>query len=407
MKNECFIKIENLSLVYELYYDKTNTLKEYFANLFKKRNYIDKSKDKLYALNNISLTINHGERLGIIGLNGAGKSTLLKVLSGILKPTYGKVYIKGSVQPLIEVGAGFNPEFSGRENIYLNGAMLGFTKKEIFEKEKDIIEFSELQDFIGVPIKYYSTGMVVRLAFSIATIIKPEILLLDEMLSAGDLSFISKARQRMDEILRHAKILVIASHDLGLIDSLASRTIVLDHGVILFDGNTQDAIAFFKDYVEKKVHEKRDVDEKKDFEESPFIDVQNFHCRNILNSSINIYPDDDVEFYLKFKLNEEFQEFFINLVIQDPTSDNVVHFRNDYSGIILKNLTKGVYEVTIIIKRIPFKSGIYSYYYRLFGKRHDDRLMTKDVANLKFEIQGEKHHSDLIKHEWKIINLEN
>ena len=188
--------MNNLSLVYDLYYDRTNTLKGYFGTLFKKNQYVEKKKDKLYALRNINIKIEHGERIGIIGLNGAGKSTFLKVASGLLKPTNGSLDIRGSVQPLIEIGAGFNPEFSGRENIYLNGAMLGFTKKQIKNKEAEIIHFSELENFIDVPVKYYSSGMSVRLAFTIATIINPEILLIDEMLSAGDLAFISKAKKK-------------------------------------------------------------------------------------------------------------------------------------------------------------------------------------------------------------------
>jgi ABC-type polysaccharide/polyol phosphate transport system ATPase subunit len=245
------IKIENLSLVYDLYYDKTNTLKEFFVNKLTGKKYVEKQKAKLNALDNISFNINHGERLGVIGLNGAGKSTLLKVLSGILKPTSGKLYVKGSVQPLIEVGAGFNPEFSGRENIYLNGAMLGFNKKQIMEKEDEIIEFSELQDFIDVPVKYYSSGMTVRLGFTIATIIKPEILLMDEMLSAGDVSFIAKAKRRLDELLNIAKILILVSHDLELIKKLTPRAIVLNHGKIIFDGNTEEAINYYKDLYEK------------------------------------------------------------------------------------------------------------------------------------------------------------
>jgi ABC-type polysaccharide/polyol phosphate transport system ATPase subunit len=242
-----YIRIENLSLVYDLYYDKTNTLKEFFVNKITRKKYVDKQKVKLNALDNISFNIEHGERLGVIGLNGAGKSTLLKVLSGILKPTSGKLEILGKVQPLIEVGAGFNPEFSGRENIYLNGAMLGFNKKQIKEKEEEIIEFSELRDFIDVPVKYYSSGMSVRLGFTVATIIQPEILLMDEMLSAGDVSFISKAKRRLNELLNIAKILVLVSHDLDLILKLTPRSIVLDHGKIIFDGNTEQAISYYKE----------------------------------------------------------------------------------------------------------------------------------------------------------------
>jgi ABC-type polysaccharide/polyol phosphate transport system ATPase subunit len=240
------ITLENVSLVYDLYHDKTNTLKELIINVVKRRKYGNIKVEKFYALKNINLEIKHGERVGIIGLNGAGKSTLLKVISGLLYPSEGEFSIKGHVQPLIELGAGFNPEFSGKDNIYLNGAMLGFTKKEIQKKEKEIIEFTELNEFIDVPVKYYSSGMAVRLAFTIATNIRPEILLMDEMISSGDIAFISKAKARMEEILSKANILVLVSHDLGLIQQMTQRTLLLDHGVIIFDGPTEEAINKYK-----------------------------------------------------------------------------------------------------------------------------------------------------------------
>ncbi len=244
---DCKIKFENVSLTYDLYYDKTTSLKEFLINLVVRRKYVEKKLGKLNALNKINLEIEHGQRLGVIGLNGAGKSTLLKVIAGLLKPTEGNIEIFGNVQPLIEVGAGFNMEFSGRENIYFNGAMLGFSKKEIKEKEEEIIKFSELDRFIDVPVKYYSSGMILRLAFTIATIIHPEILVLDEIISAGDIEFIQKAKERINKLLSSAKILVIVSHDLGLIKSLALRTIVLEHGEIIFNGETKEAIEFYHD----------------------------------------------------------------------------------------------------------------------------------------------------------------
>jgi ABC-type polysaccharide/polyol phosphate transport system ATPase subunit len=183
--------------------------------------------------------------LGVIGLNGAGKSTLLKMLARLLVPTAGEIEVTGSVQPLIELGAGFNLEFSGRENIYLNGAMLGFSKREMKEKEQEIIDFTELKDFIDVPVKYYSSGMVVRLAFTIATIVKPEILILDEMLSAGDLQFIEKAQNRMKQLLDESKILVLVSHNLALIESLSNRVIVLEKGRIVFDGSPSVGVKYY------------------------------------------------------------------------------------------------------------------------------------------------------------------
>lgn len=203
---------------------------------------MNQKKSTFNALEGINLEIKNGERIGIIGHNGAGKSTLLKVISGILKPTHGSIEVHGNIQPLIEIAAGFNPEFTGRENIYLNGYMLGFTPEQIKNKEAEIIEFAELAKFIDVPIKYYSSGMSVRLAFSIATTIEPEYLMFDELLSAGDASFQVKAEERMNSLVNKAKILVVVSHSMTSIRHLTNRVILLSHGKIIYDGPTELAI---------------------------------------------------------------------------------------------------------------------------------------------------------------------
>ncbi len=248
MSKSVKISLKNVTLEYDLYRDKTNNLKETFINLIRgNKHVIGPHTEKLKALNDINLELTQGDRLGIIGLNGAGKSTLLKVISGILKPTIGKVEVIGNMQPLIEVGAGFHFEFSGRENIYLNGYMLGFSKKQIAEKEKEIIEFSELQEFIDVPVKYYSSGMQTRLAFSIATSIEPEILVFDEMLSAGDISFVNKAKARMDKLIQEAKLLVLVSHDLGLVESICKNAILLNKGKVEFSGTAQDVVKKYRE----------------------------------------------------------------------------------------------------------------------------------------------------------------
>lgn len=238
--------MRNLTLEYELYYDGSHTLKEYLLNLVHKRAYVEKRKDILTALNDISFKVDLGERVAVIGKNGSGKSTLLKVIAGILKPQRGSVEVDGTVQPLIEVGAGFNPELSGRDNIFLNAYMLGFSAARVRARLDEIIQFSDLRQYIDVPVKYYSSGMAVRLAFTIATSIDPEVLLFDEMLSAGDISFIEKAKTRVNELIDKAKCLVLVSHDLGLVESLCKRTIVLSHGVIVFDGPTKEAVDFYR-----------------------------------------------------------------------------------------------------------------------------------------------------------------
>lgn len=249
------IKIENVTLAYELYHDQTRSLKEAIVNIFHQRKYTDQKKSSFHALENISFEVKQGERIGIIGGNGAGKSTLLKVISGILKPTKGRIMVNGTIQPLIEISAGFNPEFSGRENIYLNGYMLGFTKKQIEDNEKSIIDFCELGDFINVPVKYYSSGMAVRLAFAIATSIEPEILLFDEMLSAGDAQFAAKAKARMDILLNRSKGMVIVSHDLNLVENLCSRALWIDHGKIAGDGSPSKVIKAYTEKQNRPTHE--------------------------------------------------------------------------------------------------------------------------------------------------------
>jgi ABC-2 type transport system ATP-binding protein len=236
------IELNNVVLTYELYHERVHSLKESVINFFHKRQYVKEKITKLNALDNISINISEGERIGIIGRNGAGKSTLLKVISGILKPTSGSIKVSGSIQPLIEIAAGFNPEFTGRENIYLNGYMLGFSREQIRNKENEIINFAELTEFIDVPVKYYSSGMSVRLAFSIATSIEPEYLIFDEMLSAGDVSFQAKAEERIKSLLDKAKILIVVSHSMEVIKSLSTRVLVLDHGKLVFDGNPIEAV---------------------------------------------------------------------------------------------------------------------------------------------------------------------
>ncbi len=243
------IELNNVTLKYRLLHDRSFSLKEKVINSLHKRKYTEKTSEEFLALDQISIKISQKERLGIIGKNGAGKSTLLKVISGILKPTQGTVTVDGMIQPLIEIAAGFNPEFTGRENIYLNGYMLGFTPQQIKAKEAEIIDFCDLEKFIDIPIKYYSSGMTVRLAFTIATSIEPEILLFDEMLSAGDASFINKAKSRLDTLVEKAKGVVIVSHDLNLIEQFCTRCLVINAGKIEFDGMPIQANKFYKDHL--------------------------------------------------------------------------------------------------------------------------------------------------------------
>jgi lipopolysaccharide transport system ATP-binding protein len=202
--------------------------------------------DIIWALRDISFEVQKGEVLGIIGRNGAGKSTLLKILSSITDPTYGSVKIKGRISSLLEVGTGFHPELTGRENIYLNGTILGMSKKEIDRKFSDIVEFSEIEKFIDTPIKRYSSGMKVRLGFSVAAHLEPEILLIDEVLAVGDVSFQQKCIEKILMLVREKnKTILFVSHKMSSIKTLCNRSIVLDTGGILFEGDVDTAISAY------------------------------------------------------------------------------------------------------------------------------------------------------------------
>ncbi|MFC1669853.1 polysaccharide ABC transporter ATP-binding protein [Spirochaetota bacterium] len=406
MKDSSYIKLKKISLIYDLYYDKTHSVKEYVVNFFHRRKYVEEKVGKLYALDNISLKINHGDRVGIIGLNGAGKSTLLKVITGILKPTLGSIDILGSVQPLIEVAAGFNPEFSGRENIYLNGAMLGFDKKEIRESEEEIIVFSELRDFIDVPVKYYSSGMAVRLAFTIATLIRPEILLVDEMLSAGDISFIKKAKQRMDELLTIAKILIIVSHDLNLISSLTKRTLVMDQGKIVFDGTTEDGINFYREMVEMANKEKDKIKQEKQIiaNQKKNLQIMDVNCETGNKSKNAFLPNDDVTFVIDYLIKSDIKYLEISQKIIDYTGIVVANFSNEMAKIDLRNIKKGNYRLNIKVPSIPFRSGTYNYQFKFIEKDKNNVIVEKVEHQIQqFTITGDKKYSEIIKHNWKFM----
>jgi lipopolysaccharide transport system ATP-binding protein len=226
-----------------------DVVSEKIKNVFSKRK---NPANEFWALQNINLTIEKGERVGIIGRNGAGKSTLLKILSKITPPTTGEIKLRGRVASLLEVGTGFHPELTGRENIYLNGSILGLTKKEINQKLDEIIDFSGVENFIDTPLKHYSSGMQLRLAFSVAAHLEPEILLIDEVLAVGDMEFQKKCIGKMEEVSKNdGRTILFVSHDLSAISSLTNKCVFLDHGQIHSLGSTQDVIGQYTSFQKK------------------------------------------------------------------------------------------------------------------------------------------------------------
>lgn len=234
------IQVNQLSIKFRIYHDRSPSLKDTFANIFKAKK--SAAFADFWAVKDISFDVHAGDRLGIVGHNGAGKSTLLKALCRVYESNYGKIKVDGNVAPLLEIGAGFHPEFTGRENIYLNGAILGCNKLQLRLIEPEVIAFSELEEFIDTPVKYYSTGMYMRLAFSLATAISPDILVLDEIFAGGDASFMQKAKVRMHEMINKANIMIMVSHDHELVRNLCNRVIWMDHGKIVADGLPNEII---------------------------------------------------------------------------------------------------------------------------------------------------------------------
>lgn len=240
-----FVHLENVSVRFRKYSGYASGFKEAAMRWFSSPTWYKKqppAKSEFWGLRNINLDLSEGDRLGIVGRNGAGKSTLLKVISRIYRPTEGELQVQGRIAPLIEIGAGFNPELTGRENTFLNGAILGIPSKTISSRLDSIVGFSELQDFIDMPVKYYSTGMYMRLAFTIATELAPDILILDELYAGGDAAFIAKANTRLENFIRQSKILIVVAHDMGYIKRFCNRVIVLDHGKILAEGAPDEMV---------------------------------------------------------------------------------------------------------------------------------------------------------------------
>lgn len=250
LQNSCddtILKVENVSKEYILGAVTGETLKDAIKEKLKKGG--EKTNRLFTALDNVSFTAKRGETIGLIGSNGAGKSTLLKLISRITAPTKGKIYIDGRVSSMLEVGTGFHPELTGRENIYLNGSILGMTKSEIDEKINSIIEFSECSKFIDTPVKRYSSGMYVKLAFAIASHLESEIMIMDEVLAVGDVKFQHKCIEKMKEIaMTDGRTVIYVSHNLDTVRKLCDRCIVLDKGQICFDGDVEEATRIYYGY---------------------------------------------------------------------------------------------------------------------------------------------------------------
>lgn len=239
---ENIIEAKNVSMNFKMTKEKIFSLKEYFIKFLKRELVFE----EFCALTDVSFSVKKGEILGIIGYNGAGKSTMLKVISGIMKPTIGTIKVEGIISPLIELGSGFDMELTARENIFLNGYILGYSKKIIKEHFDRIVEFSELEEFLDVPVKNFSSGMIARLGFAIATIVDPEILIVDEILSVGDFKFQEKSEKKIKEMLLSGTTVILVSHDISQIEEICTKVLWLEHGKVRDYGKTKEICDAYK-----------------------------------------------------------------------------------------------------------------------------------------------------------------
>jgi lipopolysaccharide transport system ATP-binding protein len=325
------------------------------------------------ALNHIGFELRRGETLGIIGINGSGKSTLLRLLSGIFPPDSGKIEINGSIGSLIAVGAGFHPHMTGKQNIYLNGTLLGMSKAEIQEKFDEIVEFAEIKDALEAPVATYSSGMKVRLGFSIAIHREPDIMLIDEVLSVGDMGFKNKSLRKVYEYKKKSNGVIFISHDLEQIKMLCDRLIILDRGQILFDGNTYEGIVKYEDRIREERLKKIKASENKNqvletldkfqLKEShgdvlEFLDIGILNMDSVSSDSIGV--NDHLNYYCDFKLHKKIADLSFSVGILDEMYKPLIWvMNNDGNKEVFRDLAPGQYRLIVQFPEHNLVPGIY------------------------------------------------
>jgi lipopolysaccharide transport system ATP-binding protein len=383
--NEVLVKVEHLSkkfckdLKTSLWYG----VKDLYANILGNKEERSLRPDEFWAVKDINFELRRGECLGLIGHNGAGKSTLLKILNGLINPDEGKVTIKGRVGALIELGAGFNPILSGRENIYNNGAVLGFSKKEIDAKVEEIIDFAEIREFIDMPVQNYSSGMKVRLGFAVAAQMKPDVLIIDEVLAVGDMGFVLKCFKTIDTILPETAIIFV-SHNMPMVSRICSQIILMENGITKFQGDdVGKAIDLY--YTRFAQNESSVV-----FDDGSItlekVEIVNATIGDDKIPQLNWGDDIYVELIFLNLLNVSLP--FITLEIFDKELRSVAIFTHEFQKI---DLNKGLFKIGILHKKLLLSKGVYSVSLVVYDSKKLVRpiLRMNNILNLQVLFQRE------------------
>lgn len=380
-----------------------DALNEKALGLFKK----NKRKEDFWALKNINLKIEKGERIGIIGRNGAGKSTLLKIISRITPPTTGRIIMDGRVASLLEVGTGFHPELTGRENIYFNGSILGLKRKEINAKLDEIIDFSGIEKFIDSPLKHYSSGMQLRLAFSVAAHLEADILLIDEVLAVGDFEFQMKCIGKMEEVSRQGnRTIVFVSHNLAAVMQLCTRAIVLQAGEIVFEGKVAEAIRFYTNhFMSQVIRESNGVfnlhkHPNKVRPEEGLMKVS-MYVNDVLTEEF--IPGGSLKIVLNYKLSADLIDPDVGIVIKDADHHAVIGLNNKHLGKQLHLITGEEGVVSILIPELNiFRPGKYRVNL-YFGDNHHFYECLYDAFEFYVQETDVYHSGNIMSAEWNSI----
>lgn len=372
-------------------------------------------KDEFWAINDVSFVVKKGECLGIIGPNGAGKTSLLSILNGIYMPDKGQITIKGKTGALIAVGAGFHPMLTGRENIYINGAILGMSKEEIEEKFDDIVKFADIGDFLDSPVKNYSSGMFVRLGFSVAVHCEPEVLLIDEVLSVGDLAFQNKSLRRVSQVLENANAVVFVSHNLGHIRQLCDKVLILNNGKLVFLGKTHEALSKYHEMAREKSF--TDIKNKKQMT-LPGVRISSgdfiFGDAGILDEFGNLTEKIKVGkpliTFFEFEATRHFEELYFSVAIRAESmniNNCIWHISKENDKIRFNNISKGKYRLIVKFLTPSLVLGVYSMIFSIRNGTTNE--IYERISDLKpFIIEGDAIPRGLVhtESEWKMESID-
>lgn len=402
------LEIYNLSKKYTLLHEEQpylslrDTMTGWFRN--KKR----KSKEEFFALKDLSFQVNTGETIGIIGKNGAGKSTLLKILSKITPPTSGHVISRGRVASLLEVGTGFHPELNGRENIYLNGSILGLRKQEIAARFKDIVDFSGLEKFLDTPLKHYSSGMQLRLAFAVAAFLEPEILIIDEVLAVGDADFQKRCLNKMDDVSKSGRTILFVSHQMGTISRLCSRTLLMSQGTLIKDGPTQEIVDHYLRSGENYSSNYKAEAETLERKDMGFTEVATLTNEGAFTDSFSF--DESIYLGLKFRINRNVPNVKIGVALLNKYDSRVFTVVKSLDELV--EVREGNYEVRLRFPSSLIAPNTYSFTCALFvpfGKIQDIQegicqLRVFDTGTDLAIFEGIDYGNIIVNADWQVQN---